>query len=223
MELCKKCFAEFLATLILVTLGCGTAISTNGDVVATALAFGLSILVIYYVLGKISGGHANPAVSLAMAISKKITWKEFTLYVVSQLLGALLAVFALRVCFGTGTSYGANLCSGYVIRGTNWKTYIVGVSIELILSFVFILSVLAVSTKKEYRRIGGLIIGLVLVLVHLFGISLTGTSVNPARALMPAIFAGGEYLKQVWIFVLAPLAGGAIAALVWKFINYNAE
>lgn len=223
MELFKKCFAEFGATFILVVFGCGTAISTNGDVVATSLAFGISIVIIYYVLGKISGGHANPAVSLAMAIDGKITWRKFIFYLISQLLGAALAVLAIRIIFGSGHNYGANLCMGQVIRSNNFKTYFVGISIEILLTFVFVLTVLGVTSKKEYRKCGGLVIGLALVLVYLFGINLTGTSVNPARSLLPAIFAGGLYLEQSWIFVIAPLAGGVLAALFWKFLKTKKE
>lgn len=226
----KKYFSEFLGTLVLVLFGCGVAsIGHNGDllinsnyvdVVGIALAFGLAIVAMAYSIGKISGCHVNPAVSLAMLINKKITLKEFGFYVLSQILGALAGSALLLVIKKNAemdiTALGAN---GYgALSSVNiglWGALLV----EIILTFVFVFVILGVTSDKKYDSISGIVIGLTLTFVHLLGIPLTGTSVNPARSLAPALLTGGEALSQVWVFIVAPLVGAALAGFLFKVLN----
>lgn len=217
----KKYLAEFIGTFVLVLFACGAAAvlgcstsSADAAYALTALAFGLVIVAMAYSIGNISGCHINPAVSLAMLISKKMTVVDFAGYVVAQVLGAIAGSAVLMALTGGKFGYGANgLYEGSI-----------GISLfaEVILTFVFVLAILGVTSKPEYSSIAGLVIGLTLTLVHIFGIFFTGTSVNPARSLGPAIFAGGDALSCVWVFIVGPLVGGAIAALVWKFMSKEA-
>ena len=216
----KKYIAEFLGTLVLVLFGTGIAVVSGGDLVATSLAFGLAIVACAYAIGNISGCHVNPAVSLAMLISKKLSVKDFVCYVVSQVLGAIAGTSILffilsNTNLGT-TQLGANF---YGELSANNITLIAAIVTEIVLTFVFIYTILGVTSDDSKSSVSGLVIGLTLTFVHLIGIPLTGTSVNPARSLAPAIFLGGEAFKQIWVFILAPLVGGAIAAYVYKYLN----
>ena len=217
----KKYFCEFLGTFILVLLGCGSA-AIAGETLGTvgiAFAFGLSIVAIAYSVGRVSGGHVNPAVSLAMLLSKKMTVKDFCGYVVAQILGA----FA-----GSGLLLAITKCTTLVDAGLGANGYgqisAVGLSllgaliVEVVATFIFVFTILGVTEGEKYARPAGFVIGLVLTLIHIVCIPLTGTSVNPARSLAPAVLTGGTALSQVWVFILAPLVGGAIAAYVWKYI-----
>ena len=216
----KKYIAEFLGTLVLVLFGTGIAVVSGGDLVATSLAFGLAIVACAYVIGNISGCHVNPAVSLAMLISKKISVKDFIIYVISQILGAIAGtaiLFFILSNTNLGTSaLGANF---YGELSANNITLIGAIVTEIVLTFVFIYTILGVTSDEDKSSIAGVVIGLTLTFVHLIGIGLTGTSVNPARSLAPAIFLGGEAIKQVWVFIVAPLVGGALAALTFKYLN----
>jgi len=216
----KKYIAEFLGTLVLVLFGTGIAVVSGGDLVATSLAFGLAIVAEAYVIGNISGCHVNPAVSLAMLISKKLDVKDFVCYVVSQVLGAIAGTAILffilsNTNLGT-TALGANFYGE--LSATN-ISLVAAIVTEIVLTFVFIYTILGVTSDESKSNIAGLVIGLTLTFVHLIGIPLTGTSVNPARSLAPAIFLGGEAIKQIWVFILAPLVGGALAAFVYKYLN----
>ena len=216
----KKYISEFIGTCVLVLFGCGTAAVTNGDIVATALAFGLSIVAMAYVIGNISGCHINPAVSLAMLINKKISGKEFVGYIVSQVLGAIVGSLLLHlILLNTSIdslSLGAN---GYgTLSGTN-ITLLGALLVEVILTFVFIYTILGVTSDSNKASVAGIVIGLTLAFVHIIGIKLTGTSVNPARSLAPALLIGGEALKQVWVFIVAPFVGSAGAAFTYKYLN----
>jgi len=216
----KKYIAEFLGTLVLVLFGTGIAVVSGGDLVATSLAFGLAIVAEAYVIGNISGCHVNPAVSLAMLISKKLDVKDFVCYVVSQVLGAIAGTAILffilsNTNLGT-TQLGANFYGE--LSATN-ISLVAAIVTEIVLTFVFIYTILGVTSDDSKSNIAGLVIGLTLTFVHLIGIPLTGTSVNPARSLAPAIFLGGEAIKQIWVFILAPLVGGALAAFVYKYLN----
>ena len=218
----KKYIAEFLGTLVLVLFGTGIAVVSGGDLVATSLAFGLAIVAEAYVIGNISGCHVNPAVSLAMFISKKLSGKDFICYVVSQVLGALagsaiLFLILSNTNLGT-TALGANFYGE--LSATN-ITLLGAITTEIVLTFVFIYTILGVTSDEKKSSIAGIVIGLTLTFIHLIGIPLTGTSVNPARSLAPAIFLGGEAIKQVWVFILAPLVGGALAAFVYEYLNIN--
>ncbi len=216
----KKYIAEFLGTLVLVLFGTGIAVVSGGDLVATSLAFGLAIVAEAYVIGNISGCHVNPAVSLAMLINKKLDIKDFICYVISQILGAIagsaILFFILsNTNLGT-TALGANF---YGELSANNISLIAAIVTEIVLTCVFVYTILGVTSDDNKSNIAGIVIGLTLTFVHLIGIPLTGTSVNPARSLAPAIFLGGEAIRQIWVFILAPLVGGALAAILFKYLN----
>lgn len=216
----RKYIAEFIGTLTLVLFGTGIAVVSGGNLVATALAFGLAIIASAYVIGSISGCHVNPAVSLAMFLSKKMSARELGFYVLSQILGALAGTAILYLILNStdlGTlALGAN---GYGSLSANNISLFGAIITEIALTFVFIYTILGVTSDESKSNIAGLVIGLTLTFVHLLGIGLTGTSVNPARSLAPAIFLGGEALKQVWVFIASPLVGATLAALVFKCLN----
>lgn len=231
--LLKKSLAEFMGTAILVFFACGTVIVAGGataGIITVALAFGLVLIAMVYSIGKISGSHINPAVSLAMLITKRISAIEFTAYIAAQLLGAIAgAAILFSILNGISPAFtgGAfnKIATGSIDGYLDVSNYIASIAIEIILTFVFVYTVLAVTAKKDSKN-AGVIIGAALVLVHLIGIPLTGTSVNPARSLGPAlmtwVFGGGTTpLSQVWLFFIAPLAGGALAALIYLAFNKN--
>lgn len=225
MESIKKYVAEVIGTCVLVTFGCGTAVAVGcasdagSGYLVTALAFGLVIVAMAYSIGNISGCHINPAVSLAMLIRKQLSVKDFVGYVISQLVGALIGCLILGVVFGFDCGFGANAIQAGWENGSAGAAFLV----EVVLTFVFVLAIIGVTSKVENGAVSGIVIGLSLTLVHILGIALTGTSVNPARSLLPALFAGGDALAQVWIFILAPLVGGALAAVVYNFLETKAE
>ena len=211
----KKYLAEFIGTFVLTFFGCGTAIVTQCSTqnypgyLLTALAFGLSIVAMAYSIGNISGCHINPAVSLSMYMSKKLDSKDFVGYVIAQCAGGLIAGVVLMAIFGKETGLGSNgLYNGSIG---------LSILIEVILTCVFVLAILGVTSKAEYTGVAGIVIGLSLAFVHILGIGLTGTSVNPARSLV-AIFAGGEALGALWVFIVAPLIGAALAAITYNFL-----
>ena len=216
----KTYVSEFIGTCVLVLFGCGTAVVSGGDLVATSLAFGLSIVAMAYVIGNISGCHVNPAVSLAMLINNKLTVKEFICYVVSQVFGAVFGSALLKIILYT-TEYGtSNLgANGYGVASAYEITLLGAFLVEIVLTFVFIYTILGVTSDEKKGSVAGLVIGLTLTFVHLIGINLTGTSVNPARSLAPAIFMGKEALSQVWVFIVAPFIGSALAAGVFRILN----
>ncbi|MEC3471136.1 aquaporin [Bacillus tropicus] len=212
----KKAIAECIGTFVLVLFGTGTAVIGGGvegiGILGIAMAFGLSIVAMAYSIGTISGCHVNPAVSIAMFINKRMTAKELAYYVIAQILGALLGtvtlVTILKSSGMTLSKLGQNSFGNLGASGS--------FLVEFVLTFVFILVIMAVTGKKGITNLAGIVIGLTLVLVHLLGISLTGTSVNPARSLAPALFAGGEAISQLWVFIIAPVLGGIAAAMVGK-------
>lgn len=219
----KKYISEFIGTCVLVLFGCGTAVLTAGSIVPTALAFGLSIVAMAYVIGNISGCHVNPAVSLAMLINKKMTAKEFAFYVLAQVLGAFFGIALLKIIL-SGTFVGTDAlgANGYGDLSAQGISLFGAILVEVILTFVFIYTILGVTSDEKMGAVAGIVIGLTLTFVHIIGITLTGTSVNPARSLAPAVFLGGEALKQVWVFIVAPFVGSAIAAFVFKYLNKEA-
>lgn len=225
----KKYLAEFLGTFVLVFFGCGTAVVCGGftgglgagylGVVPIALAFGLAIVAAAYAIGYISGCHVNPAVSLAVLINGGMSPVDFVGYVIGQIAGAFAGsgvLFFIVSSSETLSGFGANGYGSLSGVGLSMPGALV---VEIILTFVFVMTILGVTSSEKTSHMAGLIIGLTLTFVHLIGIPLTGTSVNPARSLAPAIFAGGEALSQVWVFIVAPLIGGALAALVHKFFK----
>ena len=224
----KKYVCEFIGTAVLVLFGCGSA-ALAGSAIGTfgiAIACGLSIIAMAYVIGNISGCHINPAVSLAMLINKKMSVKDFFLYVLAQVLGALLGS---AILYGIIASCGLDVAT--VGLGANgfgdasalninvWGALVV----EIILTFVFIYTILGVTSDEKKSSVAGIVIGLTLAFVHILGIQLTGTSVNPARSLAPAIFLGGTAIGQVWVFIVAPFVGSALAAVTFKFLNKEKE
>ena len=217
----KKYICEFIGTLVLVLFGCGVASITGGifgvlGILGIALTFGLSIVAMAYVIGNISGCHVNPAVSLAMLINKKMSIKDFIFYVIAQILGAFAGIGILYFLISSSalqvasTGFGANGYGELSAANINLAGAIVT---EIILTFVFIYTILGVTSDEKKS----------LAFVHIIGIPLTGTSVNPARSLAPAVFDGlingTEALKQVWVFIVAPFVGSILAAFTYKFLN----
>ncbi len=216
MENFKMYVAEFIGTMVLVLFACGVAAVTGCQVpevgyLATALAFGLVIVAMAYSIGNVSGCHINPAVSIAMLVSGKMNVKDFVGYVIAQFAGATAGAAILMYFMGSNAALGQN--------GLYNDDIIKSLIIEVVLTFVFVLAILGVTSKVENSKVAGIVIGLSLTLVHLLGIPFTGTSVNPARSFGPALFAGGEALLNYWVFLVAPLVGGVIAAVVWKAIQ----
>ena len=213
----KKAIAEFIGTFVLTLVGCGTAIVAQcltdnfAGYLITALAFGLVIVAMAYSIGNISGCHINPAVSLAMVIRKQMDIGYFFIYAIAQVLGAIAAAAVLMLMFGAESGLGANaLYEGDIIKS---------LIIECVLTFIFVLAICGVTSRVENKAVCGIVIGLSLVLVHLLGIGLTGTSVNPARSIGPALFLGGDALKSLWVFIVGPLAGGALAAGCYNLLD----
>ena len=226
----KKYIAEFIGTLTLVTVGCGTAMLVGCDAASgcgyllTALAFGLTIVGMAYAVGNISGCHINPAVSLGVLLSGGMSTSDFIGYVAAQCLGALAGSGLTAAIFGLGGvedktgGFGTNGLAG--VNGSA----VAGLLVEIVLTFFFVFVILGVTSKKAgHGSFGGVVIGFTLVLVHILGIGLTGTSVNPARSFGPAViaaFAGNSApLACLWVFIVGPLAGGALAAVVYKYLE----
>ncbi len=216
MQAIKKYIAEFIGTFVLVLFACGTAAvvgcsAENGTgYLLTALAFGLVIVAMAYSIGNVSGCHINPAVSIAMLVSGKLSIADFIGYIVAQFAGATAGAAVLMALVGKESGLGANALYNDSI-GLSFL-------VEVILTFVFVIAILGVTSKIENSSVAGIVIGLTLTLVHILGISFTGTSVNPARSFGPAILLGGDALSCVWVFIAAPLVGGVLAALVYKFL-----
>ena len=230
----KKYFCEAIGTAVLVLFGCGTAVIT-GNTVAIALAFGLSIVAMAYVIGNVSGCHVNPAVSLAMLINKKITIVEFLFYVLAQVVGAFIGAgilyFVLTQSQAVAQSGGIEAIglgtNGFGDSSSLGISMWAAIAVEVILTFVFIYTIIGVTSDEKKSSVAGIVIGLTLAFVHILGISLTGTSVNPARSLAPAtvmaIIGKTEAIKQVWVFIVAPFVGSVLAAFAYKFLNKEKE
>lgn len=231
-NLVKKAVAEFIGTFTLVFVACGVACITHGEKVATSLAFGLTIVGMAYAVGRVSGCHINPAVSLGCLLTGRMNAKEFCVYVISQILGGFVGAALLFGIFKmSGMMEGlvpvGNACN-YAVNFSNKLTAgnVIGALLtEIVLTCIFVYVILNVTDEKANTGIvAGIVIGLTLTLVHLVGIGLTGTSVNPARsiatALADAIYNGTtEALAQVWMFIVAPLAGAALAAVLYNVLN----
>ena len=223
----KKYLAELVGTFVLTLLGCGAAVSLNcgvdtASVVGTAIAFGLAVVAMAYTIGGISGCHINPAISLGVFLSGKMSAKDCGMYMVFQVIGAILAAAVLYLLVSTspelaeGTKTGANACAGTVTNG---------LIAEIVLTALFVLVVLGATSKTNgaTNNFAGIAIGLSLILIHLVGIHYTGTSVNPARSIGPALFECGKALEQLWVFIVGPFIGAAIAAGIWKVIQIDKE
>ena len=222
----KKYLSELIGTFVLTFLGCGTAVSLNcgtdtASVVGTAMAFGLSVIAMAYTIGGISGCHINPAITLGVLVSGRMSVKDAVGYWVGQFIGGILAAACLYLIvdgmadpvLAQGTHTGANACSGSVTQG---------LVVEIVLTCLFVLVVLGATSKTNgaTNNFAGLAIGLTLILIH---IRYTGTSVNPARSVGPALFEAGKALEQVWVFIVGPFVGALIAAGLWKVISLDKE
>lgn len=213
----KKYLAEAIGTFVLTFLGCGAAVSLNcgvdvASVVGTAIAFGLAVVAMAYTIGGVSGCHINPAITLGVLCAGRMSVKDAVGYWAGQLVGGIVAGAVLMGIYGAESGLGANGigagCNGSVVTA---------LIVEVVLTYLFVLVVLGTTdAKKGAGNLAGLAIGLSLILIHLVGIHFTGTSVNPARSFGPALFACGEALSNVWVFIVAPLVGGVLAALTWK-------
>lgn len=212
-----------VGTFVLTFLGCGAAVSLNcgvdtASVVGTALAFGISVIAMAYTIGGISGCHINPAITLGVFLSGRMSGKDCGMYMIFQTIGGLIAAALLALLVSTdpslvqGTATGANACASDNVMN--------GLLAEVLLTFIFVLVVLGATSKTNgaTNNFAGLAIGLALILIHLVGIHYTGTSVNPARSIGPALFEGGKALSQLWVFIVGPFVGGALAAGCWKMI-----
>ena len=216
----KKYFAECIGTFVLTLLGCGTAMFLGcgepAGVVGTAIAFGLTVVAMAYTIGNISGCHINPAITFAVALSGKMSWKDACGYWCGQIVGGIVAgaiLLLLTKVVAAPDLTGALGSNGVANAGGVGGALLV----ECLATFIFVLVVLGATDEKlGAGKPAGLAIGLTLILVHLVCINLTGTSVNPARSLGPALFAGGDALANVWVFFVGPCAGAALSALVWK-------
>lgn len=226
----KKYIAELIGTCVLVTMGCGTAMlvgcdaSSGSGYLLTALAFGLSIVAMAYSIGNISGCHVNPAVSLGVYMRGGMDTKDLIGYVVSQVIGALVGGIILSAIFAMGgvpDMTGGLGTNGLAGVGNN---AIAGLLVEILLTFIFVLTILGVTSSKfTHGSLAGLVIGLTLTFVHILGIGLTGTSVNPARSFGPALVAmfqgNAAPLGSLWVFIVGPLVGAALAAVVYNFLE----
>lgn len=220
----KKYIAEMIGTMVLVLLGCGSAVfnggvGTTAQVLTVAFAFGLSVVAMAYAIGGISGCHINPAITLGCLISGRMNAKDASMYMIFQVIGAVIGsaiIYLLvsgHVVDPNGTFTGAN---GYGVSTSTLTAFLA----EAIFTFIFVLVVLGVTdNKKGNSTMAGLAIGLALVLIHIVCIPITGTSVNPARSIGPALFQGGQALAQLWLFIVAPFVGAACSAIVWKYLG----
>lgn len=226
----KKYIAEMIGTMVLVLMGCGSAIfagNVAGGVGAgvgtlgVALAFGLSVVAMAYTIGGISGCHINPAITLGVFLSGRMSGKDAGMYMLFQVIGALIGSAILFLLVSTGAHNGPTLTgSNTYAEGMMGQAFLA----EAVFTFVFVLVVLGTTdAKKGAGNFAGLAIGLTLVLVHIVCIPITGTSVNPARSIAPALFEGGVALSQLWLFIVAPFVGAIFSAIVWNLITDKAK
>ena len=220
----RKYAAELIGTFALVLFGCGSAVIAGDKIgyLGISFAFGLAVLIMAYAIGSISGCHINPAVTISMFVARKIRAKDTVIYIIMQCIGAIIAAAVLLVIAkgrvgyvlaqnGLGQNgYGANSPGGYSLGACFLA--------EVVLTGVFLFVIFGSTSKGAPVGFEGIPIGISLALIHLVGIPITGTSVNPARSLGPAILAGGAALSQLWLFIVAPILGGIIAAIAWKYV-----
>jgi aquaporin Z len=233
----RALFAEFFGTALLVFFGAGTATlsfgfhitgaSRSAGVVATALAFGLVVLVLVYAFGPISGCHINPAITMGFLAARKITIVDAAAYWVAQVLGGIAGAAILYGILSSSPIYRIHLqglgADGYGKNSMIFANAAGAFGIEILLTFTFVFVILAVTRRSSNATVAGLVIGLCLTLIHIIGIPVDGTSVNPARSIGPALFVGGSALSQLWVFIISPLIGGALAAIVFQFLYPKGE
>ncbi|MCJ7635771.1 aquaporin Z [Candidatus Bathyarchaeota archaeon] len=223
----EKYVAELIGTFVLVFMGCGSAVLAGGQIgfVGISFAFGLSVLAMANAIGGISGCHINPAVSISMLIVGKMKPKDTAIYILMQCIGATIAAASLFVIATGKPGYSLIVNglgqNGYDIASPGGFSMASAFLAEVILTFIFLLVIHGSTSEKAPKGFAGIAIGLSLVLIHLVGIPITGTSVNPARSLGPALFVGGTALSQLWLFWVAPIIGGVLASVVWKYLSKN--
>lgn len=218
----QKVAAEVLGTFVLVFFGCGAALMSGGDYVATGLTFGLTVVVMAYAVGRVSGGHFNPAVTLGAAVGGRLPWRLVPVYMGSQLVGGVLAaalLFALMHGFDGYDAAGNMAQNAFGDQGSGyawWAAFL----LEMVLTAVFVWVILAVTDARNELQaaLGPLAIGLALAMIHFASMGATGTSVNPARSIGPALFAGTDYVVQLWLFILAPLLGALVAGATYALL-----
>jgi len=221
----KKYGAELLGTFVLVLMGCGSAVLAGQHIgfVGVAFAFGLSVLAMAYAIGGISGCHINPAVSVAMLAAGKMKAKDTLIYVVMQCIGGIVGAAVVYVIAlgmpGYSLAAGGLAQNGYDAQSPLGFSMLSGFATEAVLTFIFLLVIFGSTSDKVPKGFAGIPIGLSLVLIHLVSIPVTNTSVNPARSLGPALIVGGTALSQLWLFWVAPIIGGILAAVVWRLLE----
>jgi len=222
----KKLVAEFIGTFWLVLGGCGSAVLAAAfpevgiGLVGVSLAFGLTVLTIAYSLGHISGAHLNPAVSIGLWAGGRFSSKDLFPYIAAQILGGLLAAGVLYViATGNGSTIGNFAANGYGEHSPGKYDMMASLVCEIVMTFMFLIVILGATDKKAPIGFAGLAIGLALTLIHLISIPVTNTSVNPARSISQAVFVGGWAIEQLWLFILAPIVGAALAGLVYKYLG----
>ena len=222
----KKNLAEFLGTFWLVLGGCGSAMlaakfpEVGIGLVGVSLAFGLTVVTIAYSLGHISGAHLNPAVTIGLWAGGRIPGKDILPYVISQILGAIAAAAVLYVIVtGNGSSIGSFASNGYGEHSPGHYSLPAAAVTEFVMTFFFLIVILGATDDKAPKGFAGLAIGLALTLIHLVSIPVTNTSVNPARSISQALFAGGDSISQLWLFIVAPILGAIVAGIVYKFLQ----
>ncbi|MBB2149505.1 aquaporin Z [Pedobacter gandavensis] len=221
----KKLAAEFIGTFWLVLGGCGSAVlacnfpGAGIGFLGVALAFGLTVVTMAYAVGHISGAHFNPAVSVGLWMGGRLDGKDLIPYIISQVLGGILAAAVLYViATGNGSAIGSFASNGYGDHSPGKYSMTAALVCEVVMTFIFLLVILGATDERAPKGFAGLAIGLSLTLIHLISIPVTNTSVNPARSTSQALFAGGEAMGQLWLFWVAPIAGAILAGLVYKAV-----
>jgi aquaporin Z len=222
----SKYFAEFFGTFVLVLIGCGSAVIAGGHIgfLGIAFAFGLVLMAMVYTIGSISGCHINPAVTIGMFAANKIKGLEAIGYIIMQCFGGILGASVLLIIASGLPGYSINLNglgqNGYGGASPDGYTMTAAFIAEVVLTFIFILVIFGATSKQAPKGFAGIAIGMTLTFVHIVGIPITGTSVNPARSLGPAVLVGGTAMDQLWLFWFAPIIGAALAAIVWMAFKY---
>jgi aquaporin Z len=222
----KKNLAEFIGTFWLVLGGCGSAVLAAAfpgvgiGLVGVSFAFGLTVLTIAYSLGHISGAHLNPAVTIGLWVGGRISAKEILPYIISQVLGGIAAAGVLYIIVtGNGSAIGSFAANGYGDHSPGSYSMTAAIVTELVMTFMFLLIILGATDEKAPKGFAGLAIGLALTLIHLISIPVTNTSVNPARSISQALFVGDWAISQVWLFILIPIIGAALAGMVYNYLK----
>jgi len=224
MNSSKKYIAELIGTFALVLFGCGSAVIAGQHIgyLGISLAFGLAVLAMVYTIGSISGCHINPAITISMLVARKINAKDTVIYIIMQCIGAIIAAgVILAIAKGTAgysLAQGGLGQNGYGIKSPGGYSLGACFLAEIVLTGVFLLVIFGSTSKNAPVGFAGIPIGITLALIHMVGIPITGTSVNPARSLGPAVFVRGAALSQLWLFWVAPILGGIIAAIIWKYL-----